>query len=68
MLNLEEKCHNMQVAIDKFMAKFEILREKGLPSPMVINENLMTQLDYDTRLRQLAKEKSNSSSIKSLPT
>ena len=29
MLNLEEKCHNMQVAIDRFMAKFQILREKG---------------------------------------
>jgi len=49
------------------MAKFQILREKGLPSPMVINEKLMTQLDYDTRLRQLEKEQSNSSSIKSLP-
>ena len=22
MLNLEEKCHNIQVAIDRFMAKF----------------------------------------------
>lgn len=42
MLNLEEKCHNMQVAIDRFMAKFQIFREKGLPSPMVINEKLMT--------------------------
>lgn len=56
MLNLEEKCHNMQVAIDKFMAKFQILRDKGLPSPMVINEKLMTQLDYSDRLRRLAKE------------
>src|SRR5699024_17736 len=36
MLNLEGKCHNMQVAIDRFMAKFQILREKGLPSPMAI--------------------------------
>ena len=67
MLNLEEKCHNMQVAIDRFMAKFHILREKGLPSPMVINEKLMTQLDYSDRLRKLAKEPANSSSIKSLP-
>ena len=42
MLNLEEKCHNMQVAIDRFMAKFQILRDKGLPSPMVIIDRLMT--------------------------
>lgn len=45
VLNLEEKCHNMQVAIDRFKAKFHILREKGLSSPMVINDKLMTQLD-----------------------
>ena len=51
MLNLEEKCKNMQVAIDRFMAKFQILREKGLPSPLVINDKLMTQEDYDNRLR-----------------
>lgn len=42
MLNLEEKCHNMHVAIDRFMAKFQILREKGLPSLLVINDKLMT--------------------------
>jgi len=68
MLNLQEKCHNMQVAIDSFMAKFQFLREKGLPNPMVINDKLMTQLDYDTRLRQLAMEQASSSSIKALPT
>jgi hypothetical protein len=55
MLNLEEKCQNMQVAIDRFMAKFQILREKGLPSPLVINDKLMTQQDYDNKLRELAK-------------
>lgn len=41
MLSLEQKYQNMQVAIDRFMAKFKILREKGLPSPMVINGKLM---------------------------
>ena len=35
---------------------------------MVINEKLMTQLDYDTRLRILAKEQASSSSTKALPT
>jgi len=49
------------------MAKFQILREKGLPSPMVINEKLMKQLDYGDRLKKLAKEQANSSSIKALP-
>jgi len=35
---------------------------------MVINEKLMTQLDYGDRLRKLAKEQASSSSIKALPT
>ena len=43
MLSLEDKCQNMQVAIDSFMAKFQILREKGLPHPLFINEKLMPQ-------------------------
>ena len=50
------------------MAKFQILREKGLPSPLVINKKLMTQRDYDKRLRQLAKEQASSSAIEALPT
>ena len=68
MINLEEKFHNMQIAIDRFMAKFNILREKGLPSPMVINDKLMPQLDYSDRLKKLAKEQDSYSSIKALPT
>jgi len=68
MLNLEENSHNMQVAIDRFMTKFQILRDKGHPSPMVINDKIMTQLDYSDRLRKLAKEQANSSAIKALPT
>ena len=67
MLNLEDKCQNMQVAVDRFMAKFQILREKGLPSPLVINDKLMTQQDYDNEIRELAKEQANTSSIKALP-
>lgn len=50
------------------MAKFQILRDKGLPSPMVINEKLMTQLEYSDRLRILAKEQASSSTIKAFPT
>jgi len=46
------------------MAKFQILREKGLPNPLVINDKLMTQHDYDNRLRQLAKEQASTSAIK----
>lgn len=65
-LNLEKKCYTMHVAIDMFMAKFQTLREKGQPNPMVINDKLMTQIHYGNRLRQLAKEQASSSSIKAL--
>jgi len=51
MLNLEDKSQNMQVAVDRFMAKFQILREKGLPSPLVINDKLMTQKDYNSKVK-----------------
>lgn len=68
MLNLEDKCQNMQLAVDRFMVKFEILREKGLPSPLVINDKLMTQQDYNNKIKELAKEQANTSLIKALPT
>lgn len=50
------------------MLKFQISREKGLPIPFVINEKIMTQLDYDNRLRQLAKEQASTSAIQALST
>lgn len=49
------------------MAKFQILRDIGLPSPMVINDKLMTHLDYSDRLSKLAKEQANSLTIKAFP-
>ena len=42
MLNLEDKCQNMQLVVDSFMVKFKLLKEKGLPNPFVINDKLMT--------------------------
>ena len=68
MPNLEEKCQNMEVAIHRFMAKFQILREKELPSPLIINEKLMTQRDYDRRLKHFSKEQASTSGIKALST
>ena len=58
----------MQLAIDRFMAKFQILRENGLPNPLVINDKLMTQQDYNKKIREVAKDQANTSSNKALPT
>jgi len=68
MLNLEDKCQTMQLAIDRFMVKFEILRQKGVLNPLVINVNLMTQEDYNKRTREVARDQVNTSSMKGIPT
>jgi len=68
MLNLEKRCQSIQVDIDSFMTKYGILREKGLPSPMVINDKLVTQEDYIERLKKLAASQASTSGVKSLPT
>jgi len=43
MQNLERRCHAMQEEINAFMEKFGILQDKGLPSPLIINDKLMSQ-------------------------
>lgn len=67
MLNIEKKFQGMQANIDRFMTKFGILREKDLPSPMVIHENLMTQEDYVKILNKLANDQASTSGVKALP-
>jgi len=56
MLNLEDKCQTMQLAVDRFKVKFKHLRQKGLPSPLVINDKLMTHEDYNKKIREVAKD------------
>lgn len=67
MLNLEKRCHNFQADIDSFMLKYGILREKGLPSPLVIHENLMIQEDHIERLHKQSKSQASSLGVKALP-
>lgn len=68
MLDLEDKCQTMQVAINIFMVKFEILRQKSLPNSLVINDKLMTQEDYNRKIREVARYQVNTSSMKGIPT
>jgi len=46
----------MQLDIDMFMVKFKLLKEKGLPNPLVINDKLMTREDYNKKIREVARE------------
>jgi len=68
MLNMEKRCQSIQTDIDSFMLKYGILREKGLPSPMVIHDKLMTQEDYIDKLNKMARSQASTSGMKSLPT
>ena len=68
MIQLEEKCHNMEVSITRFMMKFDNLRQKGLPNPLVIHERLMKQDDYDKKMREVAKDQANLPSSQGIPT
>ena len=65
-VQLEEKCRNMELSITRFMVKFDVLRKKGLPNPLVINERLMKCEDYDKKIREEAKEQANNSSMKGI--
>ena len=68
MIQLEEKCEIMELAIARFMVKFDALRQKGLPNPMVINDRLVPHEDYDKKIREVVKEQANSSSMKAILT
>ena len=57
----------MQEEIDDFMNKFGVLQCKGLPSPLVINEKLMTQIDYVDKLAKYADNQASSSSSAAAP-
>lgn len=67
MTQLEEKCKTMELAIARFMVKFDALRQKGLPNPLVINDRLMAHEDYDKKIREVEKEQANNSSMKGIP-
>ena len=68
MQGLERGYQSMQQDIDEFMKKFDILRMKGPPSPLVINDKLMVQIDYINKLHQQADSQASSSTAKALPT
>jgi hypothetical protein len=48
----------MDLGVQIFFSKIEALQKKGLPGLKVINDKLMTLLDYKKRLADVAKESS----------
>ena len=48
--------------------KFDVLRQKCLPNPLVSHDGLMKQDDYDKKMREVAKEQANNSAMQGIPT
>lgn len=68
MIQLEEKCQNMKLVLNRFFDKFEVLRQKGFPNPLIISDKLSKHEEYEKNMRDVAKETSSSSSMKGVPT
>ena len=49
------------------MMKFDVLRQKGLPNPLVIHYKLMKQDDYDKKMREVSKDQANLPSSQGIP-
>ena len=58
----------MEVSITRFMIKFDVIRKKCLPNPLVINDRLMEWDDYDKKIREFAKEQVNNSALQGIPS
>ena len=57
----------MEVSITRFMMKFDVLRQKGLPNPLFIHDKLMKQDDYDKKMREVSKDQANLPSSQGIP-
>ena len=55
MIQLKDKFQTMELAMNTFMNKFDVLRQKGLPNPLVINDKIMRHEDYDKKMRKVAR-------------
>ena len=58
----------MELAIGRFMVKFDALRQKGLPNTLVINDILMPHEDYNRKIREVARDQADNSSMKGMST
>jgi hypothetical protein len=63
MLQLEEKSQNMDIGVQRFFNKIEVLQKKGLPGMLFLNDKLMTLSDYKQKITTVAKEISKFSGI-----
>lgn len=66
-VQLEEKCQNLELTVNRFFNGIEPLNQKGLPYSFVINEKddkLMAREDYVKKIQGIATNVANLSNIK----
>ena len=56
MLQLEERSQVMDIGVQRFFNKMDLLHKKGLPGLLVINEKLITLSDYKQNIITVAKD------------
>ena len=64
MLQLENKCHNLEANLQKFQRKFNVLHHKGNPGLRGIGDKLVILEEYQQILHSIARDKSKFSKIK----
>ena len=53
----------MDIGVQKFFCKFEVLHKKGLPGLLVLNDKLITLPDYKHKMSTVEKENSKFAGI-----
>jgi hypothetical protein len=63
MLQLEERAQAMDIGVQRFFSKMDLLHKKGLPGLLVINDKLITLSDYKQKIITVAKDGSKFAGI-----
>ena len=67
-MNSLEKCDSMNISITKFLVKYAMLRQAGIPDIHVFNEKLMNQKEYDKKISDYEKGQVNKPLPQGSPT
>ena len=68
IVQLDEKCHSLEIVVNIFFSKLEPLTQKGLPSMFVINEKIIHKQDYANKLEDISRDIAKFSNIKGTTT
>jgi hypothetical protein len=56
MLQIEEKAQVMDIGVQRFFSKFEVLQKKCLPGLLVLNDKMITLSNYKQKINAMEKD------------